>query len=622
MSKVESILFDADEGPASSLLRQVDGVSNTKSSNSNRNNNHPVTDYPMTAAPQEQQLQAQNQVSSLNHIDTAAVTTRSETASSLVGCNISPSSAMSPQSVLSDDHSVSLSQQLQLQQQSSGATIRKLREQIQTLQNEVIEERTLRKRKEKSILKLAKELTSRSMCEHRSNQKMEELQETILDLEHRLLERNRTIQSTVPQLQIQNEQLNQSIISHQKQIQLLQQQQQMMKSRERSMQKSNQMVLLLQQQSPKQNTLTLATTTVVTDEARPILSSLPLPLVDTSSATSAATTTDSIISSSSSSASSSVVQQRNGEKKNNIKEEMAMQVYSPSLLGELSERSATAIDLTTIDEQRYQGGIHKEIHSTEIQRVVEERGRSTTTTTHTIEDEAIKTLADTTNNNMPHFNVMVVLWLLLIIGILIVIGNDSTWMRLYNIHHHDLLTSTVISENNHIPTKRRIIDIVMDGICAPVRPGTIWTLGKNNKGRNSNADEYVAPWWVPSSLSSNTTDMKEYIFNVVCTSRQRTRIEINHNSISIYGCLNADATGHNRNKKTMKPIWKWKLFGDGNVIAISSNQITIVSSLYQPRKWNPNTNDHKNSMSTTAITVDHVTSPWSSQPPIGKYPIG
>ena len=231
MSKLQSILFDADEGPASSLLRQVDAsINDNRSTTTNSNSSNNIKSKQVID----------------NHHHQLHIDASSTTLTSLVGCNISPSSALSPQSVLSDDHSVSLSQQLQLQQQRNSNTVKKLREQIQALQNVVAEERTLRKKKEKSILKLAKELTSRSIAAHRSHQQMEELQETIQDLEQRLLDRNRIIQTTLPQIEIQKEQWHQTLLSYQNEIHTLQQQQQMMISRERSMRKSNQMLQLLQ----------------------------------------------------------------------------------------------------------------------------------------------------------------------------------------------------------------------------------------------------------------------------------------------------------------------------------------------------------------------------------------
>ena len=525
MSKLESILFDADEGPASSLLRQGHLDIDT-----NENNGHTSVDH---------------NLSETNAAAATAFSTRSSALSSLVGSNISPSGALSPQSVLSDDHSVSISQQLQQQQLQSNNTIRKLREQIQTLQNEVTEERTLRRRKEKSILKLAKELTARSVSEHRSQQKIEELQETIQDLENRLLDRNRTIQVALPQLEMQNQQLHESITSYQKEVQVLQQQQQMMKSRERSIQKSSQMVMLMQQQSPVSHTSKIRTTST------------------------------------------------------ELVNESMSQIYSPSLLGELSERSATTTR-TTI-EPRSSGEDHDhEIPSTNVRCANAEM-------TTTKEDERTKT--------MVNIQVGWLLFLLMIIVIVITIGNDSIpWTSHQSIHELLLLSSTPNVDRTHMWTNHSIQGIVMDGICAPIRPGgRVWISGNSARGE---VIEYEAPWWIPSSLST-TYNLKEYLFNLICTSRQRTRIEINHNSISIHECTDTNATSHNyKNRKAAKPILKWKLDGDGNVLTASSNRITIVRSLYQPKKWNSLTNNVDAITTATTgtrhVAIEHVTAPWST----------
>ena len=518
MSKLQSILFDADEGPASSLLRQGDSNSNgtgdRKSDNVNENPKIIIT-------PQEQQSQAISDRRYHQRIDTtettaAVLTSRTTTFSTLVGSNISPSSALSPQSVLSDDHSISLSQQLQ--HQGNSSTIRKLREQVQTLQNEVTEERTLRKRKEKSILKLAKELTSRSIIEHQSHQKMEELQETIQDLEHRLLERNRTIQTTLPQLQIQNEQLNQTLHSYQKEIQILQQQQQMIQSRERSIQKSSQMVMLMQPPTqPSQPNQNIANATT---------ESIPVPSVTKIRSTV-----------------TSCAEDHTEDHKNEGIEET--QLYSPSLLGDLSEQSTTTTTVTTTT-----GGCDNHNRTRPIIQATNTMGNSDlhvsmaapvsiSSTTNVRTTTATSTTSHKSHNN----NSSRILWnnavvLLLIVGVLLVISNYSIWIQW---QQHYLWLSPATEENttttHHVTPKRRISATIMDGICAPVRPGTIWTTGgrdiASSSGTGTDVVAYEAPWWVPSSfwLSTITPPLKDYIFNRICTSRQRTRIEINHNSM-------------------------------------------------------------------------------------------
>lgn len=77
----------------------------------------------------------------------------------------------------------------------------KLREQLHKAQADLATERFNRKRKEKSLIKLAKELNSRTANGHVTEKKMMEMVETIEDLEIRLAERNRHISVKLPELQ-------------------------------------------------------------------------------------------------------------------------------------------------------------------------------------------------------------------------------------------------------------------------------------------------------------------------------------------------------------------------------------------------------------------------------------
>jgi hypothetical protein len=178
MSKLESILFDSDEGPVSSLLRQGDTNADSPGAFI------PFTDQSSESAPSRTQPQ-------LLKIKNTVVPSSIDTM--VFNSGTSPSMGQSPHSVVSDD---------KLSPQASMMTD-KLREQLHKVQLELIEERAMRKRKDKSLIKLAKELTSRSVADIHREKKMEEVTETIRDLESRLLERNRTIQSELPKLQQQ-----------------------------------------------------------------------------------------------------------------------------------------------------------------------------------------------------------------------------------------------------------------------------------------------------------------------------------------------------------------------------------------------------------------------------------
>jgi hypothetical protein len=190
MSKLESILFDSDEGPVSALLRQTDG--NSKA-------------FPMTSTLSTNNHQSGTTITQPKlRLPTNNTTVPPLSIHTVVGSSISPGITRSPQSASSDDK---LSPQASMMYE-------KLREQLQKTQLELIEERSVRKRKEKSIIKLAKELTARSIADTNKDRKMDEIIETIRDLECRLMERNRTIQNDIPKLQQQCLQYETDIRDH------------------------------------------------------------------------------------------------------------------------------------------------------------------------------------------------------------------------------------------------------------------------------------------------------------------------------------------------------------------------------------------------------------------------
>lgn len=77
----------------------------------------------------------------------------------------------------------------------------KLREQLDKVQADLATERSLRKRKEKSLIKLAKELNSRSTERATKDKEILELSETVEDLEIRLGGHNRAIVIELPRLE-------------------------------------------------------------------------------------------------------------------------------------------------------------------------------------------------------------------------------------------------------------------------------------------------------------------------------------------------------------------------------------------------------------------------------------
>jgi hypothetical protein len=79
----------------------------------------------------------------------------------------------------------------------------KLREQLEKAQADLASERINRKRKEKSLIKLAKELTKRSAEREMKEKAILELSETIDDLESRLGHRNRELVVELPRLKAQ-----------------------------------------------------------------------------------------------------------------------------------------------------------------------------------------------------------------------------------------------------------------------------------------------------------------------------------------------------------------------------------------------------------------------------------
>jgi hypothetical protein len=252
--------------------------------------------------------------------------------------------------------------------------------------------------------------------------------------------------------------------------------------------------------------------------------------------------------------------------------------------------------------------------------------------TYPMTDKPTANITTSTKQNYNHSTDNNVMLLLLLIVLIAVIGYYSSWIQ----PRHLILrlpqtgiTTMEVSDHHHIhrqsPTPRRMIDTVMDTMCAPVRPDTIWTMRPSIESIRNDVIHYEAPWWVPSLsssflllLSESTPNLKDYVFHGICTSRQRTRIEVRHNSMSIYLYTNGTNISRSSNEQNMpiQPLGTWKLDGVNNIIAISSNEITILRSISNPskRKWNMNAKNDKRTTTapvTKQFTVEYIMAPWS-----------
>jgi hypothetical protein len=167
MTKLDSILFDSDKGPASSLFSEG-GLSSSLPSSSD----------PM--------IRARGQENAV---------------------------ASSPRAV-KFDAKVPITEEPG--NKSKITPVEKLREQFHKVQAELATERSNRKRKEKSLIKLAKELNNRSADGDLKDKKMLELMETMEDLEIRLAERNRDMVVELPKLKAKCARQEAELAEHEK----------------------------------------------------------------------------------------------------------------------------------------------------------------------------------------------------------------------------------------------------------------------------------------------------------------------------------------------------------------------------------------------------------------------
>lgn len=152
VNKVNAILFKSDQGPVSNLLQET---------NVNEEDDAfpPPTDeiqFPCSKMPD----------------------------------GISPQRfGVSPQRSIHFDSSLATSYVLDeeiVQLRHTAAIVANLQTKLKEAKQQAAEERTQRKRKEKNLIKLAKEMNHRNQEQSKVDKKMEEMEETIADLEERL----------------------------------------------------------------------------------------------------------------------------------------------------------------------------------------------------------------------------------------------------------------------------------------------------------------------------------------------------------------------------------------------------------------------------------------------------
>jgi hypothetical protein len=209
VSKVNSILFKLDQGPASSLLLDSAGndghddvVWNEEaflgSPSQQREEEHPP---PPTA-----EIRFPNPAIADYHFNSA---------NTAIGQGVSPfyhppdrsnnAITSSPRSVHFDSSmatSYVLDEEI-VQLRHTAAIVAGLQKKLKQTRDELVSERANRKRKEKNLIKLAKELNARAKDNEVHDQKMEELEETVADLEGRLVHKSQT---EIPRLQLLLEQ--------------------------------------------------------------------------------------------------------------------------------------------------------------------------------------------------------------------------------------------------------------------------------------------------------------------------------------------------------------------------------------------------------------------------------
>lgn len=178
MTKFDSILFDSDEGPASSLF--MEGGMN----------------------------------SSLTSEASDPMMIRTHGFEKAVGSSPCAAIKIESKTLVREEE----------EDTSKTFLLDKLREQLHKAQAELATERSNRKRKEKSLIKLAKELNNRSEIEASKEKAILEMAETIEDLEMRLADRNRDFVVDFPKLKARCAKQEAEIDDHEKRTRQLRQQ--------------------------------------------------------------------------------------------------------------------------------------------------------------------------------------------------------------------------------------------------------------------------------------------------------------------------------------------------------------------------------------------------------------
>lgn len=162
INKFDAILFDSDQGPASSLFMEG-GMSTGSSPETSRS---PINKAPVAKSP--------------------------------------PRAGMVDATVVINEE----------EEKEKISVLEKLREQLYKTQADLATEKSSRKRKEKSLIKLAKELNNRSADGGSKDSKILEMTETIEDLEVRLAERNRVTILELPKLKAKCARLEADLAVH------------------------------------------------------------------------------------------------------------------------------------------------------------------------------------------------------------------------------------------------------------------------------------------------------------------------------------------------------------------------------------------------------------------------
>jgi hypothetical protein len=215
VSKVNAILFRLDQGPASNLLGE----------DSNSSDHHDTVvlpnekdEPPFLCLPDEKSPDAQQQrkhpsppTSEIRFPNPAMADYHFHTTSQQ---GISPyhdhhhhhhrplDDGISPTRSVHFDSSMATSYVLDeeiVQLRHTAAIVAVLQKKLKAARDELAKERANRKRKEKNLIKLAKEMNTRARDHAINDQKVEEMEESIADLEGRLTHKSHT---ELPQLQL------------------------------------------------------------------------------------------------------------------------------------------------------------------------------------------------------------------------------------------------------------------------------------------------------------------------------------------------------------------------------------------------------------------------------------